>query len=62
VTSPTTASIVFALDGGDNVGALLDDVSIRSVDVQAVPEPASLTLLGSGVLALIARRRRMNKR
>jgi PEP-CTERM motif-containing protein len=62
VTSPTTASIVFALDGGDNVGVLLDDVSIRSVDVQAVPEPASLTLLGSGVLALIARRRRMNKR
>jgi hypothetical protein len=47
-------SISFANQGGDNVGALLDNVS-----VSAVPEPESyaLMLAGLGALALVQRRR-----
>jgi hypothetical protein len=41
-----TAQIVFNHSGGDNVGALLDNVSL------AVPEPATLLLFGSGILGL----------
>jgi PEP-CTERM motif len=39
--------------GGDNVGILLDNVQ-----VEAVPEPGTLLLLGSGIAALRVRRRR----
>jgi hypothetical protein len=40
--------------GGDNVGILLDNVQVET----AVPEPATLFLLGSGITALTVRRRR----
>jgi PEP-CTERM motif len=40
--------------GGDNVGILLDNVQVET----AVPEPATLLLLGSGITALTVRRRR----
>jgi hypothetical protein len=40
---------------GDNVGLMLDDVQL---DADAVPEPGSLLLLGSGLSALALRRRR----
>lgn len=46
-------SIVFDHAGGDNVGLLLDDVKL-----EAVPEPGTLLLLGSGISALALRRRR----
>ena len=40
--------------GGDNIGILLDNVQVET----AVPEPATLLLLGSGITALTVRRRR----
>jgi hypothetical protein len=46
-------SLSFENSGGDNVGLILDNVSI-----EAVPEPATLLLLGSGLTALALRRRR----
>ena len=52
--APTTVTIVFDEDGGDNEGQLLDNVVLQS----AVPEPMTLALFGSGLIGLGLRRRR----
>lgn len=44
VAAPTTVSLTFEGAGGDNIGMLLDNVSVR------VPEPGALALLGMGLL------------
>lgn len=61
-TAPANASAVFlsfnAVTGantGDTSHAYVDDVSVAA---PAVPEPASLGVLGVGVVALLGRRRR----
>lgn len=49
----TGAKIFFDHYGGDNVGILLDDVKL-----EAVPEPATLAILGLGAAAVARRKRR----
>jgi hypothetical protein len=65
LSSPDAAiQFSFADQGNDNVGALLDNVRLdQFVDQQpptGVPEPMTLSLLGSGIVGLVIRRRRAN--
>lgn len=67
VTGDNIASVrMFQPFGGGDVieGALLDDFTFDPVEVvDAVPEPASIMLLGAGIAALgVHRRRRKNAR
>ena len=50
----TSARIIFGQVGGDNIGLLLDNVKLS-----AVPEPASLMLLGAGLAAIGIWRRKV---
>lgn len=52
LAAPQTVNLVFDHSGGDNVGILLDNVSLTQV-----PEPATLSLVGLGLVAAGLRRR-----
>ena len=47
VSSEASGTLSFSNAGGDNVGAILDDVKLTMV-----PEPASMLLLGFGLIGL----------
>jgi hypothetical protein len=51
----TTVTVRLGTIGNDNIGPVLDDVLLRSVDV---PEPAALALFGMGISGLAFARRR----
>lgn len=58
VGSDTSGSVFFENDGGDNFGAVLDQVSVTSADMAPIPLPASALLMLGALGGLAGLRRR----
>ena len=57
VGAPTSVSISFAATGRDNVGLLIDNVSLNSIDVIPAPGAILLGSIGAALVGWLRRRR-----
>jgi hypothetical protein len=58
VTSDATSFISFDNAGGDRIGIMLDNVILSFESAASVSEPASLSLIGLGLIGLVFTRRK----
>ncbi len=62
ISNASTGHIVFENAGGDDVGMILDNVSLYADVPASTPEPATIALLGMGVIGLAGLRKKFYNR
>jgi len=62
VSNASTGHLVFENAGGDDVGIILDNVRLNADVPTSTPEPATIALLGMGVIGLAGLRKKFYNR